>query len=63
MNPTAIRAAITAAVGFLVAIGILPQGVEEVIVENAMAVIGGVLMLWSVFAGLRAKAQIEGSEP
>lgn len=57
-----IRAVVIAIVGALVGFGWLPPDAEQVIAENADAIIGGVLGLWAIVAYFRKGDKKEVSE-
>lgn len=49
----AIRALLTGVIGLLVALGLVPESLQETLVENATTTIGAVLILWSMVASRR----------
>ena len=53
INPVALRTVVTGLVGVLVGLGLIPEGVEETVIENALIVIASVLIAWSWTAGRR----------
>lgn len=55
LNPLRIRAILTGATGLGVALGVLSEDVSALIVDNAEAAFGSVLVLWSIFTELRAR--------
>lgn len=65
MNTTTIRALVLAVLSLvgLFFPGLIPEDVRETIADHATAVISGILGLWAIVAGLRARAQRQGREP
>src|SRR5690606_13323683 len=49
----AIRALFTGVIGLLVTLGLIPESVQEQIIEHATTTVGAVLVLWSMVAGKR----------
>lgn len=50
MNAQSIRGIITAIAGLATALGVIPSGVEAVIVENATLAVGALATLWGAVA-------------
>lgn len=51
------RPLVLAIIAALSALGILPQGLKEVVEANADAVVAGVLGLWAIVAWLRNRKE------
>lgn len=53
MKSIAIRGLVTSIVGILSFFSLVPQDVEEFVIDNAMQVIGGSYFLWTYFVTQR----------
>lgn len=53
----ALRAVIAGVGGILSLFGLIPEGVAERLAEHADQSIGAILVLWSMFAAMRAKKE------
>lgn len=53
LNSTTIRGAATFLAGVLAMVGAIPEGAQEVIVENATLAVGAVTTLWGVVATIK----------
>lgn len=57
MNAPAIRSALLGILSFLTLTGILPTEIKVMIEENADAVVGVILLVWSIVAAWRVRQQ------
>lgn len=59
-----IVAAVQLAIGLLTAFGVvLPEGLEQVIIDNAVAIVGGAIALWGVVGLIRGQLAARKSPP
>lgn len=62
MTITKIRAVLLAVLALLVALGLIPASIEELIATHANAVMTGVLAAWAIVAGLRYHQGVDATQ-